>query len=110
MLEQIMMKAPAGCIACKLSSFCLLLGILVLICGCIFAWAMRDGLGPESHESEGSTALSRFLTLYTPIAFIGLLLVLCGVLIYFRAWFVLILVAVFVLSILCGVLIGRPNL
>lgn len=103
MLVQIMMKAPVGCIVRKLASLCLLLGILILICGCIFAGAMRDGLGPESHESKGSEALSRFLALYTPIALVGLFLMLCGVLVYFHTWFLLILVAILALFILCGV-------
>jgi uncharacterized membrane protein len=100
---------PPGCIVRRLSCLCFSLGALVLICGCIFAWVMRDGLGPESHTSEGSAALSRFLTWYTPIAFIGLLLVLFSVLTRFRAWPVLVLVIVSVLLTLCCVLVGRGN-
>jgi hypothetical protein len=58
--------------------FCFTFGPLILFNGCMFAWVLRDGLGPDSYESYGFNALSHFLSLFTPCAIAGLFLLLLG--------------------------------
>jgi hypothetical protein len=83
-----MQRSCLGHIARAVSWSCFCFGILILICGCVFAWGMRDGLGPKSHTSQGEEALSRFLTLYLPIGSISLLLVFGGLVVYLLSRFV----------------------
>lgn len=63
------------------------LGFVILIGGFMFSWVMRDGLGPDSHQTHGEEALTNFLILYVPIASFGLFLFLYGLIIFLLGLF-----------------------
>jgi len=64
----------------RVKYICFIFGSIIFINGCVFAWVLRDGLGPDSYESIGFTALTHSLALFAPGAVVGLLLILCGIL------------------------------